>query len=188
MRRLLNWLRQFQRRKGMNENSDSDEGFFVAAFTIDGTSGGKGRWVYRDLSAKWSNVCDDLLRAKGVNFNYNWEGPLSDIRTRLTSERGAGLLTIFVNGHVALSSLLLRGHDRGAEHDMSRMFVSSLQEVHLVQAVTELSEPFAEVLSLSERPLMAVVPIPDASISDQDHDVVRELSLHLASAFMRTDG
>jgi len=42
-------------------------------------------------------------------------------------------------------------------------------------------------LSLSERPLMVIVPIPDESISDQDNDVVRELALHLASAFLRSD-
>jgi hypothetical protein len=59
--------------------------------------------------------------------------------------------------------------------------------VHLVQTITSLSEPFAEVLSLSERPLMVIVPIPDESISDQDNDVVQELALHLASAFLRGD-
>lgn len=164
------------------------EGFFIAAFAIDGSLEGQGRWIYRDLSAKWSNICDKLLYEEGVNFDHIWRGPLSHIRTKLTSARGAGICTIFVNDHVASSILLLRGHDRGAERDLSRMFVSSLQRVHLVRAITKLSEPFAEVLSMAERPLMAVVPIPDESISDEDHDLVRELSLHLASAFLRADG
>lgn len=171
----------------MNASVDAEGGFWVAAFAIDGSLECKGRWIYRNLSARWSNICDEFLRAKGVNFDHTWTGPLSDIRTRLTSARGAGLCTIFVIGHVATSILLLRGRDRGAERDMSRMFVSSLQKVHLVQAITRLSEPFAEVLSSSERPLMVVVPIPDESIPDQDNDVVRELSLHLASAFFRAD-
>jgi hypothetical protein len=166
---------------------DAEGGFTVAGFTIDGTLEGKWRWTYRDLSAKWSNICDELLRAKGVNFDYTWSGPLSHIRTKLTSTRGAALFTIFVNAYVATSNLLLRGHYRGAERDTSRMFVRSLQKVHLVQTITSLSEPFAEVLSLSERPLMVIMPIPDESISDQDNDVVQELALHLASAFLRGD-
>jgi hypothetical protein len=145
----------------MNANTDAEEGFFVAAFAIDGKLEAKGRWIYRDLSAKCSSIYDDLLRAKGLNINYTWDGPLSHIRTKLTSARGAGLLTIFAKGHVALPSLLLRGHDSPAECDMSRMFLSSLQKVHLVQAITGLSEPLAELLSLSERPLMAAVGIPD---------------------------
>ena len=172
----------------MNASVDAEGGFTVAAFTIDGALECKDQWIYSNLSARWSNICDELLRAKGVNFNYPWIGPLSHIRTKLTSARGAGICTIFVNGHVAVSVLLLRGRDGGAERDMSRMFVNSLQKVDLVQSITKLSEPFAEVLSLSERPLMVVVPIPDESISDQDNDVVRELSLHLASAFLRADG
>ena len=100
---------------------------------------------------------------------------------------GAALFTIYVNGHTNIMSLLLRGHNDGAERDMSRMWVSSREKLHLVQAVTTLSEPFAEILSLSERPLMAVVPVPDGSISDQEQDEARELSLHLASAFLRGD-
>ena len=171
----------------MNAPVDTEAGFTVAAFSIDGALEGKGRWIYRNLSAKWSKICDELLREKGVNFNYTWTGPLSHIRTRLTSARGAGLCTIYVNDHVAMSILLLRGHDPGAERDMSRMFVSSLQKVHLVRSITRLSQPFAEALSLPERPLMAVVPFPDQSISDQENDEARELSLHLASAFFRTD-
>jgi len=171
----------------MNAPVDAEGGFTVAGFTIDGTLEFKGRWSYRDLSAKWSNICDDLFRAKGVNFDYTWSGPLSHIRTKLTSARGAGLFTIFVNAHVATSNLLLRGHDLGAEREMSRMFVGSLQKVYLVQSITRLSEPFAEALSLSERPLMVIVPIPDELISDQDNDVVQELALHLASAFLRSD-
>src|SRR5262249_25983748 len=143
----------------MNETVDAERGFTVAGFTIDGVLEGKWPWTYRELSPRWSNICDQLLRERGVNFDHTWSGPLSHIRTKLTSSRGAGLLTIFVNAHVAASHLVLRGHDLGAEREMSKMFVSSFQQVRLVQSITTLSEPFAEVLSLSERPLMVVVPI-----------------------------
>jgi hypothetical protein len=171
----------------MNANIDAGEGFFVAAFTIDGTLEGKGRWMYRDLSSKWLNLCDELLRAKGANFDYRWSGPLSHIRTRLTSDHGAGICTIFVNDRVGVSILLLRGRDGSAERNVSRMFVNSLQKVHLAQSISGLSEPLAEVFALSERPLMVVVPIPDESLSDQEQDEARELSLHMASAFLRAD-
>jgi hypothetical protein len=164
------------------------EGFFVASFAIDGTLEGKGRWIYRDLSTRWSSICDELLSEEGVNFDHTWRGELSHIRTKLTSARGAGICTIFVNDHVGASILLLRGDDRAAERDVSRLFVSSLQKAPLVQTSAGSTEPFMEVLSMSERPLMAAVPFPDESISDQDHGVARELSLHLASAFLRAHG
>jgi len=170
----------------MNASPDA-EGFFIAGFAIDGSLEVKDRWNYRDLSSRWSNVCDELLRTKGVNFNHTWSGPLSHIRTRLTSARGAGLCAVYVNDHIAWSSLLLRGNDRGAELATSKMYVNSLQRTDFLQVFAALSEPFAEVLSMSERPVMVFVPIPDEAVSDQDYDVVRELSLHLASAFLRAD-
>lgn len=104
------------------------EGFFIASFAINGILEGKGRWLYRDLSAKWSNICDELLREKSANFDYTWSEALSYIRTRLTSVRGAGICTMFVNNDVASSMLLLRGGDRAAERDVSRMFCSSLDK------------------------------------------------------------
>ncbi len=111
----------------MNATVDAEGGFTIAAFTIDGSLEGKGRWMYRGLSAKWSSICDELLRTEGVNFNYTWSGPLSHIRTRLTSVRGAALLTIYVNAHTNIMSLLLRGHND------ARMWISSLEKLHLVQ-------------------------------------------------------
>jgi hypothetical protein len=54
----------------MNATVDAEGGFTVAAFTFDGSLEGKGRWMYRDLSARWSKICDEFVRAKGVNFNH----------------------------------------------------------------------------------------------------------------------
>src|SRR5215813_3980005 len=153
------------------------------------------------LMGAWKSRTDGTIatsRAGGRTYATNFCAPKASIstthgvdryhiRTRLTSARGAGLCAVYVNDHIAWSSLLLRGNDRGAELATSKMYVNSLQRTDFLQVFAALPEPFAEVLSMSERPLMAFVPIPDEAVSDQDYDVVRELSLHLASAFLRAD-
>jgi hypothetical protein len=162
---------------------DGSDGFSVASFAIDGKLEGLGRWDNQNLSPKWTKICEDILRVKGDNFDYNWTGALSHVRTKCTSARGAAICTFFVNDQSASSILLVRGHDSAAERDVARLFVNSLQKVPLVQVSTNISEPFVDILSISERPLMVVVPFPIDAISDQDHGVVRELSLHLAAAY-----
>lgn len=159
------------------------ENFSIASFGIDGNLEGLGRWEGKNLSPKWAQICGDLLNAKGPSFDYVWGGALSHIRTKFSSAQGAAICTFFVNGEVASSLMMLCGYDAAAEHEVTGLFVKSLRAAPLVQHSAGSAEPFAEALSLSERPLMVVVPFPAETISDQDHSLVRELSLHLGFAY-----
>ena len=159
------------------------DNFFIASFGIDGNLEGVGQWEGKNLSPKWAQVCSDLLAAKGPSFEYVWGAPLSHIRTKFTSAQGAAICTFFVNESVASSLMMLAGYNATAEREVAGLFVNSLRAAPLVQQNAGSAEPFAEALSLSQRPLMAVVPFPIETISDQDHSLVRELSLHLACAY-----
>lgn len=163
------------------------EGFYLAAFGVDGVLEGEGHWDHQDLSERWLTLCDELIAEKGMNFDHQWTGPLSKIRTKMTSANGAGICTFFVNERTVSSVLLLRGIEPQSELEVSTMFVESLRATPLVAAASGSSEPFADVLSIVQRPLMVVVPFPDPTVSDQSYDLVRELSLHLSSAFMRIE-
>jgi hypothetical protein len=63
------------------------------------------------------------------------------------------------------------------------MFVESMRRVPAVRRAAHLGEPFRALHSIRERPLMVAVPWPDKNLTEQDHALVRELSLHLSGAF-----
>lgn len=161
------------------------EGFHLAAFGLDGTLEGDRKQKHQDLSTHWLKVCDELIAEKGLNFDHQWTGALSKIRSKITSAKGAAICTFFVNDQAVSSMLLLSGGDEQSEREISTMFIGSLRKTSLVVAASNKVEPFAEILTIIQRPLMVVVPFSNLAVSDQSYDLVRELSLHLASAFMR---
>ncbi|MGC1470763.1 MAG: hypothetical protein WA793_15410 [Sphingorhabdus sp.] len=170
-----------------NHTAIDAEGFYLAAFGVDGVLEGEGYWNHNDLSKRWLMLCEELIAEKGVNFDHQWTGPLSKIRTKMTSANGACICTFFVVDRTVSSVLLLRGIEPRSELEVSMMFVESLRASPLVAAASDSSEPFADAALIVKRPLMIVVPFPDPVVSDESYDLVRELSLHLASAFMRAE-
>lgn len=170
-----------------NHATINAEGFHLAAFGIDGSLEGESHWNHQDLSERWLTLCDELIAEKGINFDHQWTGTLSKIRTKMTSANGASICTFFVNDRTVSSVLLLRGIEPQSEIEVSTMFVESLRASPLAITSRASSEPFAEVLTIVQRPLMVVVPFPDPAVSDQSYDLIRELSLHLASSFMRNE-
>jgi len=92
-------------------------------------------------------------------------------------------MTFLVNSKIVLSGLLLGGKAESADDFLARQFVTSLRRTSIVQAATSSPSAFEEVLSRKERPLISVVPWPEATVSEQDHDLVRELALHLGGVF-----
>jgi hypothetical protein len=158
-------------------------GFFVLSFGMDGESVGSGFWERSRLSENWLGTCKDYLGAHGESFDASWNAHLSHIQTKLTSASGAGLVTFFVHGKVVLSVLLLSGLSPPAENPVAEMFIESLKKTVPVEAATRSSSPFRDIFAVRDRPLMVVVPWPEATVSSQDHALVRELGLHLAGAF-----
>jgi hypothetical protein len=164
---------------------DAEEGFFISVFSAFGDFEGKGWWGYEKLSEKWTALCRDLLVNLGEVFDYQWSDQLSHVRTKLTSAQGVGVCTIFIKDQVVSSMLLMAGKNEAAEQDAVSMYVSSLRDTVPSSMLKQVDGTFSEVASIAERPLMVVVPFPNNEVSEQDQDIVRELSWHFAAAFFQ---
>lgn len=161
------------------------DGFFVASFSAFGEFVGTGWWRYEKLSKKWTARCRELLVGLGESFDYRWSAELSNLRTKLTAAKGTGLCTFFIGDQVVCSMLLLIGINERAERDAMHMFASSLQGNIPSSMSEQVGGSFFKMTSIAERPLMVVVSFPNESMSEQDQDIVRELSWHFAAAFFQ---
>lgn len=157
--------------------------FYVAAFNIDGESIGMEKIEIDSLSSKWTENCAKYLERHGDNFDTPWDENLSFIRTRLTSASGTALITFSSNEKPAASIFLARGISQATELSVLKMFINSLRNTDLVRASARSIEPFEEMFSIEDRPLMVVVPWADPDITDNENKIVRELSMHLAAAY-----
>lgn len=171
----------------MNTDAQAQQGpgFYVSPFGMDGESLGTGFWAASNLSERWLDVCVAFLHQHGLVFDSRWPEPLSHVRTKLTSASGAAIATFYVRDQIVSSILLLSGRSPAVDDDVAAMFTESLKRSSPSVGVSRSSRPgFQAILARKERPLMAVVAWPDPSVSDEDQDLVRELGLHLAGAFL----
>ena len=159
------------------------ESFTVMPFASDGDPLGSRWWTESELSAKWRTICLDFLSTHGSTFHAHWTGNLGHISTRVTSAQGAGIATFSAHDKLACSMLLLTGKSEMVETHLSDMFIESLRGIELVRMTKRDSHPFETIRTCSERPLMVVVVWPTDQISQRNRDLVKELSLHLASEF-----
>ena len=93
-----------------------------------------------------------------------------------------GIVTFMVHTKVASSLLLLRGSSPIAEREAMTLFIDSLRRVKVVKTLAASATPFSDICTIDPRPVLVVVPWPDPEISQNDHELVRELELHLAGA------
>ncbi|MCC8443898.1 hypothetical protein LN449_15420 [Xanthomonas cannabis] len=157
--------------------------FCVAAFSVDGLLVGAHQWTMASLSPNWLDLCSEYLDHHGDHFNAQWSGALAHISTNFTSEQGVALVTFSSNGMPAASILLASGKSRDADLSAMKLFINSLIGIDAVRLGAATDEPFREMLSIPDRPLMVVVPWADESDDAQEHSLIRELSLHLAAAY-----
>jgi hypothetical protein len=160
----------------------STEHFDVICFAFDGELLGQERQALSDLSAKWLSVCGDFLASYAPVFDASLGGPLDHIRFKWTASDGTALVTVSTHGMITSSFALASGVSPGTERKVLTMFVESLRNTDIVKQVANSSEPFAEILTTSDRPLLCIV-IWNANVTEQDGDLVRELTMHLAGAY-----
>jgi hypothetical protein len=164
-------------------NMTEQDCFFVAAFAVDGRLEGVHQWVVGSMSEKWLELCGEYLDHHGSNFNASWGGELARISTKFTADRGVALVTFSSDGKPLASILLASGKSKDADLSVMKLFINSLIAIDEVQRSAVTDEPFREMLSIPDRPLMVVIPWVDESVDAQEHTLVRELSLHLAAAY-----
>lgn len=167
---------------------EQEPGFYVAAYTADGTGKGVVFREFTELSGRWLLACRDFLRNRPASFDAAWQGELAHLSTRVTMAAGVALVAFKVRGTPAASVLLARGENEAAEVELVGMFIESLRRVKLVQTFAAGPEPFDSLRNLEERPLMVMVPWPYEDIAEEDMALVQELSTHLAGAFLEGAG
>jgi hypothetical protein len=67
---------------------------------------------------------------------------------------------------------------------MLAMFAESIRSSTTRYHADGSNKPFHEMATLSERPMVMVVPWAQSPISKQDHELVTELVRHLAAALI----
>lgn len=158
-------------------------GFHIAAFALNGELEGIRRCAPGELSGEWQSVADELLRTAGPIFDYSWPAKLSHIRTKFASVQGTATATFLVFGEIAASVLLMGGGGSPAEAEIMSLFVQSMANSDPVRELAGESRPFDQLRTLEERPLMVVMPWMSEGVEPRDHDLVRELAVHLAAAY-----
>jgi hypothetical protein len=156
---------------------------WVAPFALDGELLGVELVRADALSPKWLDVCRHFLDAHGPVFRASFGQMLQHLELKLTSQAGHGLGTWYANQQIVVSTAYLNGRDHRAEMDMLAMFVDSLRRNDAVQQAKATPQPFAQMATPDQRPLHVVVVWANPAVSDQDTELVRELSTHFAAAF-----
>ena len=172
-------------------SAGSRRGFYVAPFGPDGQLIDVGFWAAEALSPTWLDVCGAFLANMADSEVHSWEDQLDHIAARVTSRRGAALVTFYVDQATVLSAALLSGLDPEAESDVAGLFVESLRKATIVRAVVgeaAADRAFDDVRTLRQRPLAVFVVWHPDGVSDENMELVRELSLHLAWAYFRSEG
>lgn len=164
--------------------SHSIDRFWIAPFALDGELVGVGEWWIDDISAHWINVCASLVQHYGPVFDEYLQGPLSHIRIRCTAGDGGAMVDLCVHDLMAASFVVVVGTAPVAEGQMLAMFAESLRSSTLLYRIGGSKEAFHEVITLPQRPIAIIVPWPQSSISEQDHELVTELARHLVAALV----
>jgi hypothetical protein len=165
-------------------NISAPDRYHVAVFLPDGSLEGTAVRERARLSAKWLGVGAELLAQDSASGRVvvPYEN-LDHLDVRFTRSDGAALVSYHAVGDLAVSSLLLTGENPVVEAEVIDMFLASVRRSGPVQGVGTVA-PFGKLLSLRERPLHAVVVWGNPRVSDDDAQLIQELSAHVAGAFL----
>ena len=157
------------------------QSFYAAPFAIDGELLGVGAWQLSALSPRWLTFAREVLKSAGAQFNGCLPPPFERVALRYTSAGEAALATFCIGAVPVASSAYLRGGDTVAERQLLEMFVGSARRSEVVRQCQKTREPFAEVFSISERPLHTVIAW---GTQGSDADIISQLGNHFAGAFL----
>lgn len=158
--------------------------FTLAVFDCAGDLVGSVEKDINKLSQRWLSVCSDMLSRHGESFRVSFGGPLQHIEVKLTAARGAGLGMIFAHGQLAVSTAYFQGEDAIAEDHIVQMLLESLRGAPNVRLAASTEQPFDGIRNLQHRPLGAVIAWRNPSIKDEDTELIQELSVHFAAAYL----
>ena len=167
-----------------SSKSGSGDGFWIAPFALDGELLGVGEWQFDALSKHWIGVCTSLIDHYGPVFDEHLQGPLSHLRIKCTAAQSGAMVVLYAHGATVASFAVATGAVPAVDTQVLAMFAESIRSSTRQFQVSNIEEPFGAMTSMVERPLMVVVPWPQSHISEQDHELVREIGWHLAAALI----
>lgn len=167
-----------------SSKSRSREGFWIAPFALDGELLGVGEWRFDALSKHWIGVCTSLIDHYGLIFDEHLQGPLSHLRIKCTGIESAAMVVLYAHGAPAASFAVVTGAAPAVDAHVLAMFTESIRSSTQQFQVSNIEEPFGAMMSMAQRPLMVVVPWPQSHIAEQDHELVKEIGWHLATALI----
>jgi hypothetical protein len=157
--------------------------FFLAAFDSTGELVGQSVFDPTRLSARWLLFCERLLAGHGEQVAVTLAGPLAHIALRFTSASGAAIGTFSAGGHLVNSILFLSGREPDADTEVSEMFHRSVSgNVFKLQSTSNPS-PFCDLFKIEDRPLACIVAWGNPEVTEEEDELITELSWHLAGAF-----
>ena len=163
--------------------------FHNAVFLPNGELIGVATLEVGKLSEKWLGICASFLAHHGDVFRASWGQQLSHVETRLTAAEGAAIGTFYARGELVVSTLYLSGEKPGAEGEVTELFIDSLGQTEAARTATGSPSPFDTIRDLGQRPLVTTIVLGNPEVSDQDNNLVKELSTHFAAAlFLRFQG
>lgn len=155
--------------------------FYAAPFALNGELVGIGKWQVSALSLKWLKFCAEALENRGTIFEGPLPPPLERVSMNLTSGSAAVLATFSIDGFLVGSSVYLRGTNAAAEKDILHQFVDSLRKTDIVREAQTNQQPFAEILTISERPLHIAIAWGDLR---EEAAIIPDLATHFAAVLL----
>ncbi|MBB4841501.1 hypothetical protein HNP52_004605 [Sphingomonas kyeonggiensis] len=149
--------------------------FWIAPFAIDGELLGVGARLFDELSQHWIGVCASLIDHYGPVFDQPLQGPLSHLRIKCTAVESAAMVVVYAHGQPVSSFAVATGAVPSADTQVLAMFAESIRSSTRQFQVSNIDMPFCEIAVMDQRPLMVVVPWPQSSIAEQDHELAKEL-------------
>jgi len=157
--------------------------FTSAAYAFDGQFGGARTWLLAQLSPRWTEICRAFIEANGPVLDSSLGGPLGHLHIQGLWNGSAATYRISVNGEPVVISALVSGGVPERDLETLKRFAGSAAKAAgtVVEAGTS---PFAGVLDIEVRPLLASVFQRTKLATDQDASLATELNLHLAAAYL----
>lgn len=163
----------------------ANAGFSIGAFAYDGELVGQSFCQFSNLDPEILQDASGFISRNGPVFEVQGTDDGSAVRTKFTSASETAIATVFCRTEIVCSLLILSGHSPDADQAVMRVFTDSAVRSSLSLRAAKGATPFAAIRTFNERPLVVVVTWPVNHVTDDEHQLIRTHSLHLAGAFLR---
>ena len=134
---------------------------------------------------KLAGVAVEIQPGRGPVFDQPLQGPLRHLRIKCTAAGSVAMVVLYAHEVPVTSFAVVTGAAPSEEAEALTMFTEAIRASTRQYQVSGIEAPFSEITTLPQRPLMVVIPWPQSPVAEQDRELVKELSWHLAAALIR---